>query len=144
MKLSLLVFLFILTCGCNAQSPVTPIANSQVEANAPKGESFDKFLKRDLTNYFCKRQGDCHVEYEYLRQGATQSGVSYPKYYLWTRCFTKERLNTEGAVRVAAIDQKYFEITDYLSATEITSSPDNVRGVFPAALVDKILQKAKH
>ncbi len=144
MKMWLLAFLLVLTCGCRAQDPMTAIANSHIEANAPKGELFDKYLKRDLTSYFCKGQDDCRVEYEYLRQGATQSGVSYPKYYVWTRCFTKGHLKTEGAVRVAAIDQQYFEITNYLSAKEITDSPDTVGGVFPAALVDKIVQKAKH
>ena len=51
MKLSLVVFLLVLTCGCNAQDPMTAIANSHVEANAPKGELFDKYLERDLTAF---------------------------------------------------------------------------------------------
>jgi len=144
MKLSLVVFLLVLTCGCNAQDPMTAIANSHVEANAPKGELLDKYLERDLTAYFCKGQSDCRVEYDYLRQGATQSGVSYPKYYLWAKCFTKEQLKTEGAVRVAAVDQQYFDVMNFLSAKQIVTSPDEVGHTFPAALVDKILEKAKH
>src|SRR5580704_18863561 len=144
MRSVLIALLCVITFGCNAQDPMTAIANSHVEGNAPKGELFDKYLKRDLTAYFCKGQSDCRVEYEYLRQGATQSGVSYPKYYLWMRCFTKDQLASEGAVRVAAVDQKYFDVTNYLSAKEIISSPGEVRAVFPAALIDKIVEKAKH
>ena len=144
MRLVLIALLLTTTSASNAQDTMTAIANSHVEGNAPKDEVFDKYLKRDLTAYFCKGQNDCRVEYEYLRQGATQSGVSYPKYYLWTKCLTKDHMKTEGAVRVAAIDQQYFTITDYLSANEIVASPDKVGSVFPAALVDKIVQKAKH
>ena len=144
MRLVLVALLLATTSACTAQDSMTAIANSHIEGNVPKGELFDKYLKRDLTAYFCKGQSDCRVEYEYLRQGATQSGVSYPKYYLWTKSFTKDQLKTEGAVRVAAIDQQYFQITDYLPAQKIVASPDEVAGVFPAALVDKIVQKAKH
>ena len=144
MRLLLTALLCVVTLGCNAQDPMTAIANSHVEGSAPKGELLDKYLQRDLTAYFCKGQTNCRVEYEYLRQAATQSGVSYPKYYLWTRCFTNDQLTAEGAVRVAAVDQKYFDVTHYLSAKEIVASPDEVGAIFPAALANKIVEKAKH
>jgi hypothetical protein len=144
MRPALIAPVCVINFGCNAQDPMTTLANSHIEANAPKGAFFDAYLKRDLTAYFCKGQSDCRVEYEYLRQGATQSGISYPKYYPWTRCFTKDQVTADGAVRVAAVDQKYFDVTNYLSAKEIISSPEEVGTVFPAALVDKIVEKAKH
>jgi hypothetical protein len=48
-----------------------------------------------------------------------------------------------GAVRVAAIDKKQFEIFDFLASQEIVASPGRVRAIFPAALADTILLKAK-
>jgi hypothetical protein len=142
-KLALVALLFVV-CACKAQGPMTAIANSHIEATAPKGELFDSYLKRDLTSYFCNDVSSCRVDYEYLRQGATQSGISYPKYYLWTKCFKQGQLKTEGAVRVAAIEQSHFEVTNFFTADEIIASPDKVKSVFPATLIDKILQKAKH
>ena len=123
---------------------MTSLANSHIEANAPKGELFDKYLQRDLTAYFCNDAKDCRVEFDYLRNGATQSGASYPKYYLWAKCFVKAQLKTEGAVRIEAVDQKSFHVTDFLPAKEIAASPNRVVSVFPAALVDKVLERAKH
>lgn len=144
MRVALIAFCLVLTVSCKSQDPMTALANSHVEANEPKGELFDQYLKRDLTSYFCNDHTDCRVEYEYLRKGATQNGVSYPKYYLWAKCFTNGQLETEGAVRVAAVEQKYFDITHYISAKEIVASPDEVAKIFPAALVQQIEQKAKH
>jgi hypothetical protein len=129
---------------CHAQDPMTSLANSHVEANATKGRLFDEYLKRDLTSYFCKGRKDCRVEYEYLREGATQSGVAYPKYYLWVKQFEKNKLRTEGAARVAAIEQTTFEVTNFLQAEDIAATPEVVGNVFPAALVEKIVQKANH
>jgi hypothetical protein len=137
-------FVVGISCTCHSQDTKTAAANSHVEANSPKGRSFDEYLKRDLTSYFCKGVKDCRVEYEYLRKGATQSGVAYPKYYLWVKCFEKDKLRTEGASRVAAIEQKMFEVTNFLQAEDIAATPEIVGNVFPAALVDKIVQMAKH
>ena len=141
---ALIGLLCVLTDGCHAHDPMASIATSHIEANEPNGKLFGEYLKRDLTSYFCKETKDCRVEFEYLRNGATQSGVSYPTYYLWTKCFTEEKLKTEGAVRVAAIDQSYFTVTDFLSAKDIVASSNGVGRIFPAALVDMIVKKAQH
>ena len=120
-----------------------PIAESHIEGNVPKGKAFEEYLRRDLTSYFCTTK-DCRVEYEFLRDGPTQTGIAYPKYYLWVRCFTGGKLTAEGAVRVAAVDQSAFDVTHFLSAKDIVTSPDEAAGVFPAALLDKIGNKARH
>jgi hypothetical protein len=120
-----------------------PIANSHTEANVPQGKAFDEYLSRDLTSYFCTNK-DCRVEYEFLREGPTQTGIAYPKYYLWVRCFTAGKLTSEGAVRIAAVDQATFDVTHFISAKDIVASPDEVERVFPAALLDKIGRRARH
>ena len=108
----------------------------------PKGALFDEYLKRDLKNYLCAESKDCTVEYELLREGPTQTGISYPKYYLWARCLRKPTVECEGAVSIAAIEQKRFDVTNFLSRDDISKSPERVGSIFPAALVDKIIQKA--
>jgi hypothetical protein len=46
-----------------------------------------------------------------------------------------------GAVRVAAIEKKRFEITDFVSEEEIRKSPDQIYSVFPAAVCEAIKGK---
>ncbi len=138
-----LLLLSIANLACRARGTMDAIAESHIEANAPEGAEFDQDLRRDLTRYLCIDASDCRVEYEYLRKGATQSGTSYPKYYLWTKCVKNGKLTSEGAVRVAAIDQSYFKVTDFLTAKEIIGSPNDIGNVFPAALVYKIRKKAQ-
>jgi len=122
---------------------MSDIAKSHIDANVPKGKQFDEYLQRDLKSYFCEASTDCKVEYELLREGPTQTGISYPKFYLWARCLKRKVVASEGAVRVAAIDQKRFDVTQFLSREEILVSPSQVGSIFPAALVDKIVQRAK-
>jgi hypothetical protein len=134
---ALLLCVLCTTLACRSQ-----IADSHIEANVPKSARFDEYLKRDLKGYFCAESKDCAVEYELLREGPTQTGISYPKYYLWATCFRKSTVEREGAVRVAAVEQKRFDVTDFLSREDIGKSPERVGLVFPAALADKIVQKA--
>ena len=130
--------------ACRAQDPMTAIANSHIEANVPKGKAFDEFLKRDLTSYFCEDAQSCRVEYELLRKGPTQTGIAYPKYYAWVKCLMSDKLKSEGAVRLAAIEQVRFDVTTFIPASEISKDPEQVRAVFPAPLVDDIIKRARH
>ena len=139
MKTGALVF----CCLCAVLACRSQITDSHTEANVPKGTLFNEYFNRDLKGYFCVESKDCTVEYELLRDGPTQTGISYPKYYLWVRCSKKNTMDQEGAVRVAAIEQKRFDVTNFLSGDEISKSPEQVALVFPAALVDKIVQKAR-
>jgi len=129
--------------GCHSrQDALTAVAESHIEANIPPQELVDQLLARDLKNYFCRDGKDCKIEYEFLRDGPTQSGTSYPKYYLWVKTIKGNTVAEEGAVRVAAVERKGFEVTHFLSREQISQSPSQVASVFPTALVDKINQKA--
>ena len=83
------------------------------------------------------------MKYEFLREAPTQTGVAYPKYYLWVRKMNVTTVTEEGAVRVAAIDQSRFDVTQYVSRERILASPSQVASTFPAALVDQIVQKSQ-
>lgn len=117
-----------------------PIASSHIEANVPTSGQFSSLLVRDLQSYFQAPR----VDYELLRQGPTQTGISYPKYYIWVKVRNSfGGLVSEGAVRVAAIDQVRFEVTNFLAAQEIRADPTTVQQVFPRPLVESILSRAK-
>jgi hypothetical protein len=77
-----------------------------------------------------------------LRRQATQSGVAYPKFYLWIRTRSADGRSISGAVRVAAVEKQRFDVTDFLSAAEITAEPSRVGTVFPAPLVQGIIDRA--
>jgi hypothetical protein len=142
----ILAYLLCLASLASCRSPqdgLTDVATSHVEANVPPSKVFDELLKRDLGNYFCRNSKDCTIEYEFLRDGPTQSGASYPKYYLWVKTIKGSTVAEEGAARVAAVEQKGFDVTHFLSREEISKSPSHVASIFPSALVDKITEKAR-
>jgi uncharacterized protein YaiE (UPF0345 family) len=125
------------------------ISDSHVRGNVPPGASFDRLLRRDLTTYFRESTGKkTTVAYELLRNGPTQSGVAYPKYYLWATARVGKKTVIEGAARVAAIGQERFDVTDFLSQAELKKDPTTMESVFPRAVCDKIrqrlLSKGKH
>lgn len=123
--------------GCNDQAD---IRSSHVEGNIPEQSQFDADMKRDLMQHFCS--GPCSLKYELLRKGATQSGVAYPKFYVWIR-FSTGQSSIQGAARVAAIDKNGFSVTHFLSSKEIAADPSQVGTIFPAPLVANILDRAK-
>jgi hypothetical protein len=120
------------------------VQESHIEANIPSDRNFEAFLKRDLEEYFKKSVGrHVSVQYEFLRNGPTQSGVSYPKYYLWVTVSEKKKTIKSGAARVAAVGKKYFEVTDFLSVEEIKRDKEAIYSVFPRLVADRIKDKLK-
>jgi hypothetical protein len=121
------------------------IQESHINANVPDSNKFDKYLKRDIKLYFkSKINNEIDIEYELLRKEPTQSGVSYPKYYLWIILKNKNDIIKEGALRVAAVDKLRFEITDFLSKDDINKNENKVGYIFPRPLVEGIILKAKN
>jgi hypothetical protein len=125
-----------------SEQMVQEIQRSHIEANVPPAEEFDALLRRDLSAYFSTVPvSSLSVSYELLRDGPTQSGVAFPKYYMWVRVVGPPQPR-EGALSAAAIDRTHFEVYDFMSATDIRSTPEALRKVFPAMLVPLILSKA--
>jgi hypothetical protein len=83
------------------------------------------------------------VKFELLRKEPTQFGVSYPKFYAWVWIMKNKSILNQGAVRLAAVDKKYFDVTDFISSDSILKSSFNIEEVFPSLLCDKIRQFAK-
>ncbi len=121
---------------------LSQVAQSHIDGNIPKGKLFDEYLKRDLTAYFCEGSENCSVAYELLRDAPTQSGIAYPKYYAWIKVTRGQKVESEGPVRVAAVDQKQFDVREFVTREEIIRNPSVLADIFPAAIIDKIKKKA--
>jgi len=109
----------------------------------PDSADFEKVLRRDLAAYFAtaRKKKDVPVEYEPLRRGPTQSGVSYPKFYLWVRVSGGKTPKDRGAVRIEAIEKKRFAVTDFVPEETIRADPNGIYQVFPAQVCETIKGK---
>ena len=144
LDISAATFLFLTLCCSMAlcQSLQESIADSHIRANVPDEKHFDKFLRRDLERYFKDRKKKAvTVQYELLRKGPTQTGIAYPKFYAWVTILDHEALVEEGAVRVAAVNKKQFDITDYISRADVERSPGTLDRIFPRPVADKIRER---
>jgi hypothetical protein len=139
-----LIPLLILTIiTANAYGQKESISDSHIKANVPDEKDFRNFLIRDLQSYFKDTlKKTVRAEYELLRDAPTQSGVAYPKFYAWVKIFEDSSMIDEGAVRLAAIEKKHFEVTDYLSKRDIEEKPAVLERIFPRALVESIKKRA--
>src|SRR6266496_5749070 len=136
------VLLLVGACTASCQSNGDSIADSHVRANVPDEKDFDAFLKRDLESYFKGlKKKDLVVEYQLLRDGPTQSGTAFPKFYVWVTVKENDTLLEDGAVRVAAMEKKRFGVYDYLTRADIERDLENVYQTFPRPVADKIKAK---
>lgn len=129
-------------CTATCQSVGESVADSHIRANVPDEKDFDSFLKRDLESYFKQlKKKNVVVESQLLRDGPTQSGTAFPKFYVWVMVKENGTLLEDGAVRVAAMEKKRFEVYDYLSRADIERDVEKVYQVFPRPVADKIKEK---
>jgi len=149
-RMLLVVIAAIATFGCSllycARQAYTlvvfsQISKSHIQGNEPSRDDFDVFMQRDLTAYFAKDYPKGTVAYEMLRKGATQVGVSYPKYYVWVTLYENGELCQEGAVSLAAIEQERFDIRAFVSAQEMLNDFEKVHELFPKAVCETIRQR---
>ncbi len=119
------------------------IQQSHIKANVPSITEFDAYLHRDLKSYFESEDKTIEVQYKLLREGPTQSGVSYPKYYLWAKVLSGDQVIKQGAIRLAAIEKKRFEVFSFLSKSKIQKYPAEAAKIFPGVLLSRIYELAE-
>jgi hypothetical protein len=137
MRTFLSIVLLAAVCGCGERATQS-IAESHVEANVPS-QDFDRYLRRDLESYFRLKNGNpVAVEYELLRDGPTQTGIAYPKFYVWVNVRVGDAVLERGTVRLAAESRNEFQVTDFVSEPEIRARPDAIYAVFPVPVCEKI------
>lgn len=119
----MLIIVVVCTILASAVSCLTPgenLAESHSKANVPDQATFDVLLKCDLEHYFKEsKKQNVEVVYELLRKGPTQSGTSFPKFYVWVVLKAGGAVIEEGAVKVAAVEKKQFAVHDYVSKSDI-------------------------
>ncbi len=135
-----IVLLASLAGGSSAEDAVREMQRSHIEANVPPPADFHRLLRRDLKRYFRVTSSAPSVTYEMLRDEPTQSGLAYPKFYLWITVVDGST-TTEGAVRVSAIDRERFEVTTFVSAADARTNPDTLATIFPAPVCARIQTK---
>jgi hypothetical protein len=136
-------FIIALALALGACDVGAAIQQSHIEGNVPAEAEFDAMLQRDLATYFsASASAGVSVSYEMLRKDPTQSGAAFPKYYVWVTVRSRDGAQRKGAVRLAAVDKKQFNVTDFLPAEDIRTTPDRAGEIFPAALVPRIKELA--
>ena len=130
------------TAGSEPDRSLRAVQSSHIDANVPASGNIEQILRRDLGQYFTNVRGKTlAVDFEWLPNGATQSGVSLPKFYLWINIAGSESTDDRGAVRVAAVERERFKVTDFLSERAIRAEPQAINRVFPAPVCDRINAK---
>jgi hypothetical protein len=121
------------------------VQRSHIAANVPPAETAEAILRRDLTAFFTatSKQEVTALEISPLREGPTQSGTSYPKFYFWVKALNGSTVCAEGAIRVAAVQRVKFDVTDFLPKQIVKELPGDVERTFPLALVPLIHQLAE-
>jgi hypothetical protein len=122
--------------------PLEDVQRSHIEGNVPPPAEFAPLLQRDLEAYFNPtHEKGVTVEHELLREGPTQSGAAYPKFYAWVRVLEERAIVKQGAVRLAAVERKRFDVTSFASESAIRADPKALYSVFPAPVCWKIMAK---
>jgi hypothetical protein len=125
-------------------SVLAEVQRSHIDANVPAAAEFTSLLQRDLEAYFnSTHQRDIRVEHELLRDGPTQSGVAYPKFYAWVRVLQAGTVVKQGAARLAAIERTRFDVTSFVPDSAIRADPKALSSVFPEAVCEKIKAKLR-
>jgi hypothetical protein len=129
--------------GIALADPIATVIASHIDGNVPPPEHFKEFLERDLRKYFTVPGGaPAALEYEMLREEPTQTGISFPKYYVWVKVVDSGGTVQEGAAQVAAIQKARFEVTHFFSKAQIREGPQDLQLVFPPAVCDAAIAKA--
>ncbi|MBX9941327.1 MAG: hypothetical protein K2Y32_18840 [Candidatus Obscuribacterales bacterium] len=108
----------------------------------PPPDKFHFFLKRDLELHFSSEVQSARVEYEQLNIVPSQVGVGWPKYFLWVRVFSRNKLVNEGAAKVAAISKEQFFVEDFYSKEQLMKSPLSLRHNFAYNYVAEVFNRA--
>ena len=125
--------------GCN---PLRDVADSHIDGNVPSQDSFLPILRRDLTAYFDSIGFNTDsIDFSPLRGGVTQTGIGFPKFYVWIRLLAADSTVQEGAATVAAVQRQRFFVADYVPEALIRNGLVSLDTIFPKLVADSIRRK---
>ena len=117
------------------------IARSHVDANVPPPDKFQAMLRRDLALYFQKSKAEKVTVEPDASSWSHAERTLVPEVLRLGAVRVSGRLREEGAVRLAAVERKRLDVTDYLSATAIRKRPASLEQVFPRPVAARIRQR---
>ena len=137
------IFIFVYLNFSDSGAFEEPVNQMTENESYQSQEDFDKSLKASLTTYFRELRSDDQLEVsaELLREGPTATGLAYPKFYVWVTLVKDGQSIESGALRIAEISVKNFEVTNYLSSKEISLNLDQLNEIFPNEVVEKIKER---
>jgi len=116
------------------------LAESHVSGNVPAAKELIPQQTRDLNLYFSSQPGGSATQkFDWLREGPTQVGLSYPKFYVWVQL----QDGREAAVEVAAVNKQKFHVAEVFFATDITKDRRVMDGHMPAPVVEAALSRVR-
>lgn len=130
-------FIFYFTQN-RSRTTIQPNILPKVSQTVAFNDSLQEYLNEQFQSNY---EGNISVQFEFLREEATQTGNAYPKYYLWVIILDNAQLIDEGAIRLALLDQNTFEITHYITKSQMKEDPTSLEMIFPKEVVEYIKQR---
>lgn len=141
MKVLVLLFCIFVFCF-GFHTSLQAFSSPAVEGFSSESAS-EYLVEESLRLYFFNdAQASADLDWEFLRQGATRVGVTYPKYYLWVKVSREGRVLSQGAACLAVMGQGQLMVTDYFNLSEIQKSSPRMQAVFPKSVLHGIKQHA--
>jgi hypothetical protein len=124
-------------------SAMEEIRKANIARHVPSKSDFSRLLTRDVNHYFRKQFRGSWTSSELLKEEPIQAGVGFPHFYLWVKVQRKrDGVITQGAIRLSAIDKKYFLVEDFITDKQIRANPALPNTIFPDSLCSTIVKKA--
>jgi tetratricopeptide (TPR) repeat protein len=125
------------------QNMITMVRLNKIPENIPDAPNFKVFMQRDLEQYF----QDPHkkpftVEYKLLRDVPTLGKNGRPVYFVWLTVHAGKKLVKEGAAILEAENKTAFNITAFMSKSEIAADPNLVARACPLQIAIEIFTRA--
>ena len=138
------VFVLRITDYNRRSRVIDDLLQSHIDANVPPDSLFGQFIRRDLAKYFqLSPDSDLTVQFDLLRRGPTQVGISYPKFYLSVRITRRRQLLKEGYARVAAVNREGFDVTDFIPRAAVLADSAVLAGIFPESVRAEIMTRIR-
>jgi hypothetical protein len=116
--------------------------NENVLEGVPDNKTFGPLLIHVLTSCFeDDRFKDLQFKYTFLADHPFQSGIAFPKYYLWVEKYDGSHPIGRGVIEVAAIDQTRLGVVEFVSKKDLATDLEWIKRHYPPEVCKSILQK---
>jgi len=116
--------------------------NESVHEGIPDEKTFEPLLIRVLSSYFeDDRFKNLQFRYMLLADHPFQSGIAFPKYYLWIEKYDGSRFIGQGVMEIAAIDQTRLGVIEFTSKKDLETDREWIKQHYPPEVCQSIFQQ---